>query len=738
MELSDPDRSRAVLIGVHTYDRLPDLPAVQNNLADLAAVFSDGEIWGLPDGHCRVVAQPADPGAILSAVRETGPEALDTLVVYYAGHGLVDQHSDELYLALPGTDPDLPGTALAYDHLRRVIRDPRIRARRKVVILDCCYSGRALEGGMSAAMADLTVTDGTHVLTASGPTQRAWSPPDETHTAFTGELLTVLDDGIPGGPGLLTMETIYLHVRGELRAKSRPLPQQQNRDGGSGIAIARNRAVSGSGPRPPRVVRRRRRPLWDVARSWSRATRIRAVTAAAVVLALVAGLATFLVLDRPPPVAAVPAGLRDCHAGGPVPEGADAAYACRDGAGRRAAVEVYPDRRTTDEAYERAIGNADVTTSTGDCGNDEDGEHRYPVTGPAAGRVLCWTAEGTTTVLWSDNSAYTIARVTAPSVDVRALRDSWFAAVAPAAAFPTPAERGLIDLPVAGGCRRAGIAEVDDFAGAIGGVRCDETGGAGAQSVSYFAFDSQPKLDKAMTAHIPADKDPKGKGCQDGEATRFTDGRRYDVRGVFLGVLLCHPAPDGNLIMEWSVDALLVAGRAVGSDATDLAAWWRVNRGPPLPTVVDAVNRNAGFPSPAEEALRNRIPEPSRRLCMRASGEFRTEHVGTYPVTAGVVCGPTSGPAIVFYYQFTSLADLRARYGPPGSGPGSCLATATTVTGESAYTRGRTQGRLQCNNDNGYLARRWTDERRLIYAIAFQGRDARAMSDWWDNDAGPL
>jgi hypothetical protein len=41
---------------------------------------------------------------VLDTVRERARRAWDTLLVYYAGHGLTDLHTDELYLALPDSD----------------------------------------------------------------------------------------------------------------------------------------------------------------------------------------------------------------------------------------------------------------------------------------------------------------------------------------------------------------------------------------------------------------------------------------------------------------------------------------------------------------------------------------------------------------------------------------------------------------------------------------------------------
>ncbi|MDP9795534.1 hypothetical protein J2S43_004046 [Catenuloplanes nepalensis] len=728
MTLSDPHASRAVLIGVHSYTTLPDLPAVARNLTDLRAALTDGTIWGLPEEHCRVVGQPRDAAEILNAVLDAGRQATDTLVVYYAGHGITDPDSDNLHLTLPGSDPKLSATALNFDYLRHAIRHPQVRAPRKVVILDCCYSGRALEGGMGEPVrAHQALTEDTHVLTASDATKRAWSPPGEPHTAFTGEILRVLTEGVPGGPELLSTDDIYRQVYLALQAKARPLPQQANRNRGGEIVIARNRTLPGApapAPPPPPPPPWRRRAL---------------ALLLAVVVAVTAAVTVWRTWTTSQAEnAAVPQTVRDCEAAETTPPGATAAYSCRDRDGRPATVAVFPDRAALDGAYDRTIDGADGTRGTGDCTSAEDAEHRYPVTGAAAGRVLCFSRDDRTVVAWTDEAALALIRIEAPVAELRTLRDSWAGHVAEAPPFPSAAEKKMIDMPVATQCVRAPVGELDDFAGAVAGVTCAGTGAAGAQSVSYFQFDSTAKLQATMTSHLPGDREPTSVGCEDGDAPKFTAGRRFNIRGVYLGLLLCHPATDGNLVIEWSVEPLLIAGRAVGSEATPLADWWRLHRGPPVGVVVDAVNARDGFPDEAEKALLARIPDRSKRFCMRPSGEYRTEHVGSYPVTAGAVCSPASGPPIAFYYQFEDRDDLTANFNPPGEADGDCTSSPTTVTGEATYARGGTTGWLRCENRDGDLARIWTDERRLVYGLAFQGRDARAMSDWWEHDAGPL
>ncbi|MGW2960783.1 caspase family protein [Streptomyces sp. NPDC001220] len=243
--LPDPATSRAVLVGVADYAVLPDLPSVTNNIDRLAQVLGDPDLWGLGSPEqCTVLLNPSSPEMVLDAVHDAAAEAEDAFVVYFAGHGLVSA-GGELYLALPTAHAKRLYRAVAYEDLRQQLVDT-CTATRKVVILDCCYSGRALVGHMGPAVdvANHALIEGTYLMTASAETKLAWAPEGETYTAFTGELLKALEFGVPGASDPLEMEALFWHVRRELEAKSRPLPQQRARNAGHVIALVRNRATT--------------------------------------------------------------------------------------------------------------------------------------------------------------------------------------------------------------------------------------------------------------------------------------------------------------------------------------------------------------------------------------------------------------------------------------------------------------------------------------------------------------
>lgn len=252
--LPDPAATRAVLIGTSRYAHLEQIPAVANNLSALAAALCGPRSWGLAPEHCTVIDDPATAVEVLDAVRTAAEEATDTLLVYFAGHGLVEPRRGELFLGLTGSIPHRSYTGLPYGTLRDVVLDGR--ANRQVMLLDCCFSGRVL-GFMSApgteALIDQVEVDGTYLLASVPDTSFGLAPPGEPHTAFTGELLRLLRDGAPGGPELLDLDTVYAQVYTALRAKGRPLPQKRDRNTAGGLALARNVAwvPPGFGPPPP-------------------------------------------------------------------------------------------------------------------------------------------------------------------------------------------------------------------------------------------------------------------------------------------------------------------------------------------------------------------------------------------------------------------------------------------------------------------------------------------------------
>ncbi|GAA2620030.1 caspase family protein [Actinomadura fulvescens] len=249
MGLPNPQRSRVVLLGASTYtdDRLPDLPVVDRTIRDLASILTEPGHGLIPQSNCTVMVDEGDIRKLGYRLRLAARQAEDLLFVYYTGHGLVGGKRHELYLALPDSDWAEPEfNSLEYDKLRSAVLDSP--ATTKVIILDCCFSGRAVSETMADPVAEVIGqidVDGTYVLTSAPRDRLALILPGEEHPAFSGRFLRLLRLGVPGGPDLLTIDDVYEQLLVTMKAEGLPLPQRRTTRTAGLLALARNRA-SGS------------------------------------------------------------------------------------------------------------------------------------------------------------------------------------------------------------------------------------------------------------------------------------------------------------------------------------------------------------------------------------------------------------------------------------------------------------------------------------------------------------
>ncbi|GAA0827965.1 tetratricopeptide repeat protein [Streptosporangium amethystogenes subsp. fukuiense] len=245
MVMPDPDRSWACLIGVSTYpkdDGLGDFPAVPNNLDALHEILTDPLVGGLLDDHCVVIQDPTNAQELALQVEDIAIRATDMLFVYFAGHGLIDPNFDgRLYLATSHTLQHRPHfTSLAYDDLRRAMLSSG--ARRKVVVLDCCFSGLAhgfMSGGVAHVAGQLDIR-GTCVLTATKNNELAKAPAGAAFTAYTGNLVDVLRSGVAGGPELIDIATLHEQLQLRLRSAGLPEPRVSSSDTIGRLSLVRN------------------------------------------------------------------------------------------------------------------------------------------------------------------------------------------------------------------------------------------------------------------------------------------------------------------------------------------------------------------------------------------------------------------------------------------------------------------------------------------------------------------
>ncbi|GAA1642700.1 caspase, EACC1-associated type [Nocardia ninae] len=223
-----PKRSgwRAVLIGVsrYTHPGLTDIPAAANNIHDLHRLLTAPTGAALPSEHCTTLVDPETPAQVGSLLADAATQADDVLLVYYAGHGQPDRRRTQLHLTLTSTDPDhLAWSSIPFATVRNELADARARAR--ILILDCCFSGRAFEAMSSpAAVVDGQLDiNGTYIIASSPRNETSLAPEGHRHTAFTGALLTAATSSTG-----LTLDQLYANVDQILHRNGHPRPVRRS------------------------------------------------------------------------------------------------------------------------------------------------------------------------------------------------------------------------------------------------------------------------------------------------------------------------------------------------------------------------------------------------------------------------------------------------------------------------------------------------------------------------------
>jgi hypothetical protein len=482
------------------------------------------------------------------------------------------------------------------------------------------------------------------------------------------------------------------------------------------------------------------RTTHEAERAARRKRRLRLAGLPAAALVVVALLVTWFATRGPagadrPALADVPAALRaDCGTADHPIAGATSSVTCRDPSGQSATTSTFADSKQADSAYAAALAESGVAPRQGDCTTATGGEHRYPATGPALGRALCYTRDGTSTVVWTEDAAHSVSRAEAP--DDAALRKAWTGWTGNPA-FPTRDESALIDVAAGTGCVRAAAADLDAYPGAVAGITCTPAG-TGARSVSYYRFAAFPALRTAFTGLVTAAKAPSGSPCP---GTPFLGTTRFDWLSVDLGQVLCHPGPEGTVAMDWSLEAFSMIGHVTATSPDAAGGWWTQWHIAPLSRIVDAVNTSASpaFPTPAERTLLGHVPAQSRLNCVRPSPDQKWQDLGAITPVAAVACGRTSGAGLVVYYQLPDAATMGQVFNSTGDSQYPCTSLPKDFAGDRPYTRNGRTGRLACGSyENGgerYL--KWTDDQTRIEAVAHRGSEPFVLIDWWTHDAGP-
>lgn len=235
----------AVLIGCNRYANLPALRCPRNDVQAMERTLLDPTI-----GHFDSVIKLPESMAnadMVTALEEliTGTAKIDdTIIVYFSGHGKLDQLG-RLYLSTRGTkEAVLDATSIAIERVIGYV--DRSACQTVLLILDCCYSGAIRgvfrKGGVDGALTGAAQGRGLHIMTSSTDIQQSHEKEGETNSVFTKFLIEGLSTGQADldNDGVITADEAYSYTERLVKGTGLQNPMKFNLNVAGQIILAKN------------------------------------------------------------------------------------------------------------------------------------------------------------------------------------------------------------------------------------------------------------------------------------------------------------------------------------------------------------------------------------------------------------------------------------------------------------------------------------------------------------------
>jgi hypothetical protein len=140
----------ALIIGINDYKEWPRLQTAVKDATVIRETlvsrygFNEENVILRTDGKASRLQIIADLRYLAKSMSKS-----DNLLVYYAGHGQLDDLTGEGYWVPAEGKLQVPGTWVANSYIKAVLSSEKVRAKNVIVIADSCYSGSMLRGGSS-------------------------------------------------------------------------------------------------------------------------------------------------------------------------------------------------------------------------------------------------------------------------------------------------------------------------------------------------------------------------------------------------------------------------------------------------------------------------------------------------------------------------------------------------------------------------------------------------------------
>ena len=226
------DDAYALIVGIADYLYVTKLPAaVCNDARDVRDLLVDPRYCGYPPGHVTMLLDgEATREAIIDTLSGLAVRAQPTsaVLVYISGHGgrvVSGAFAGEYILPVDtmlASGEDLAVTAISGDEFTTALK--AIRARKVLVIFDCCHAGgigqpKDVPGSLiKAGLPDgyyerLAAGRGRAILSSSRDTESSYVLPAAANSLFTGHLLAGLKGGVSSEDGLVRVFDLFEYVQ---------------------------------------------------------------------------------------------------------------------------------------------------------------------------------------------------------------------------------------------------------------------------------------------------------------------------------------------------------------------------------------------------------------------------------------------------------------------------------------------------------------------------------------------
>ena len=199
---------RALIVGIDKYTSSP-LNGCENDAQSVASILEkNGD--GSPNFDVKVLSSDQKvitSEIILDALDELFKGDAETVLFYFAGHGIIDQITNTGYIV--SQDGKKGSWGISLSDLTVLANKAYPYVKSSIIILDSCNSGYA--GELPSIRSEASVIgNGVTILTACGRTENAQE--NNGHGLFTVMFLDALSGSASDILGRITPASIYSHI----------------------------------------------------------------------------------------------------------------------------------------------------------------------------------------------------------------------------------------------------------------------------------------------------------------------------------------------------------------------------------------------------------------------------------------------------------------------------------------------------------------------------------------------